>query len=256
MQIVTIDAGNTHIRLAIADTKDLSVGAIIPCDYDSILSQLQIFRESLGKPLLLSMSTVVQQGVELFHRICTDTSLVERGHLCVGVPDNLGITMHYDPTLIGIDRVVDAVAALALFPGRDLIVIDSGTATTVDCIRANRTFLGGYILPGLRLTAEALAEKTDKLPYCNPYALTLTNPPRSTREAVESGLLLDAAGGIERAIEESMKNVDSPLIVACGGAWELVAPYVRTTVETVPTLTLLGTALCGALAFTIPREAL
>ena len=65
---------------------------------------------------------------------------------------------------MGSDRIADAMGAVKLFPERNLIVVDFGTATTVCAVSKDRVFLGGNIMPGIRLAMEALESKTAKLP--------------------------------------------------------------------------------------------
>ena len=75
-----------------------------------------------------------------------------------------GLKIQYrNPAEVGSDRIADAIAAVDLFPGQDLIVVDFGTATTIEAIRKDGTYMGGMILPGIRLAMEALESKTAKL---------------------------------------------------------------------------------------------
>ena len=80
-----------------------------------------------------------------------------------GVKTGLNIA-YQDPKEVGADRIADAVGAIKLFPGRNLIVADFGTATTVCAVDKDKTFLGGNILPGVRLAMEALEMRTAQLP--------------------------------------------------------------------------------------------
>ena len=82
--------------------------------------------------------------------------------------------LYKDPKEVGADRIADAIGALKLYPGRNLIVIDFGTATTVCAISKDREFLGGNIIPGVRLAMEALEEKTAQLPSVEIVAVDLS----------------------------------------------------------------------------------
>ena len=76
---------------------------------------------------------------------------------------NLPLVLDVDePLSVGADRIANVLAALALHPG-DSIVVDFGTATTFDCVTADRRFIGGSIMPGLRTSAEQLVRKAAKL---------------------------------------------------------------------------------------------
>ena len=96
-----------------------------------------------------------------------------------------------EPARVGIDRLLGALGANRLRdPGRAAIVVDLGTAITVDLVEADGAFAGGAILPGIAMSARALADQTDALPKL-PFA-ELNEPPRalgkSTAAAMESGL--------------------------------------------------------------------
>ena len=93
--------------------------------------------------------------------------------------------------MVGIDRLVDAVAVNRLRePGRAAVIVDVGTAITVDLVAADGAFLGGSILPGLAMSARAMHEFTDLLPLVD--VSELSEPPpalgTATEEAMRSGL--------------------------------------------------------------------
>ncbi|MDR0304886.1 MAG: type III pantothenate kinase [Chitinispirillales bacterium] len=239
MEIIAVDAGNTHLRLARVDVNCLKNIEIKHCDYENIFDMIHALQRN--ENLLISIASVVPKAQELYielKNVYTNVYFCKRETV-----SNLSI--NYSPPL-GIDRIVDAIAGLALFPDHDLIIVDSGTATTVDCVGSNREFLGGFILPGIKITSEATHEKTAALPFCNPYELKFCELPQNTFSAVSSGLIADCAGGIEYAIDSCAKKLDDPLILGCGGGWRIVKDFVRREVITVPELTIIGTALAGA----------
>jgi type III pantothenate kinase len=137
-----------------------------------------------------------------------------------------GLRIRYkDPKEVGADRIADAVGALHLFPGRHLIIADFGTATTLAAVSSERDFLGGAILPGVRLAMEALEEKTAALPNVEIVAVT-TALGRSTVESIQSGLYWSNVGMIReltgRLAEEAFPG-ERPLLVATGGFSQLFA---------------------------------
>ena len=98
------------------------------------------------------------------------------------------------PARVGIDRLLNVFAAgRMLAKGRSVIVVDSGTATTVDLMTAEQTFRGGSILPGLRLSAYAMHDYTARLPLLNvddePAELPDV-PGRNTEDAMRAGLFI------------------------------------------------------------------
>ncbi len=162
--------------------------------------------------------------------------------VAIGPDSALDITLDVEePHSVGADRVVNTVAAAALY-GRDTIVVDFGTATTFDCITKDGTFLGGVIAPGVRTAAENLSLKAAKLP-----ATELVPPERvigrRTEECIRAGVLLgtaDAVDGIVRRIKEEWPTGDVPQVVATGGLADVVAPLCKEIEMVEPQLTLLG----------------
>ena len=110
------------------------------------------------------------------------------------------------PEKVGLDRLLAAVAANALRPtDRAAIVIDSGTATTVNYISAQGTFCGGAILPGLEMSAKALNHYTALLPLLPVHELggdEPVAPGRNTREAIRNGLLWGQVGAIRELVRQ------------------------------------------------------
>jgi type III pantothenate kinase len=153
-----------------------------------------------------------------------------------------------EPDRVGIDRLAAAAAAALLKPAdRPAIVIDCGTATTVDLVSVEGQFLGGAILPGPTLLARALAEGTSRLPAV--AALDSAPPPampgRSTQEAIAAGIGWGLRGAVARLVAEARAACDvEPCVVLTGGSAGLVRDAVPGAVE-VPDLVLAGVALAA-----------
>lgn len=111
----------------------------------------------------------------------------------------VGLKIGYEPpTAVGADRIANAIAALELVTP-PLIVVDFGTATTLDAISREGEYLGGSILPGILVSMESLISRTAKLP-----GIALTPPDqaigRTTPEALQSGIVLGYAGAVDRLV--------------------------------------------------------
>jgi type III pantothenate kinase len=155
-----------------------------------------------------------------------------------GLPITLDVE---EPLSVGADRIVNALAAVELYRS-DTIVVDFGTATTFDCVTADRRFLGGVIMPGLSTAAEQLTRRTAKLP-----ATELRAPARvigrRTEECIQAGVLFgtaDAVDGIVRRIRAEWPGGGTPRAVATGGLAHIVVTLTSTIEETDPNLTLCG----------------
>ena len=151
------------------------------------------------------------------------------------------------PDMVGIDRLLDAVAANHLRQAdRPAIIVDLGSAITVDLVSREGTFLGGVIMPGIEMSARALHEFTDLLPRIEMSELSTPPPPlgNSTLPAMRSGLFWGAVGGIRQLIELLADEVGSqPEVFLSGGAGPAVAELLGRNVRHVPHLTLGAIAL-------------
>jgi type III pantothenate kinase len=149
--------------------------------------------------------------------------------------------------MVGVDRLLDALAANRLrTPGRKAVVVDVGSAITVDLVDADGAFLGGAILPGISMSARAMHEFTDLLPLID--MAELHEPPPAlgtdTVAAMRSGLFWGAVGAVRELIEQ-LAGGDSEVFLT-GGAGPAVAQLLGTSARFVPHLTLAGIALAAS----------
>lgn len=155
-----------------------------------------------------------------------------------------------EPEKVGIDRLADAVAANRLRrPGQGAVIVDIGSAITVDSVNADGAFVGGAILGGIGLSARALHEFTDLLPLLDMHELHEPPPVLGddTIAAMHSGLFWGAVGAIRELSMRQSRTVPATQLFLTGGAGPAVADYLREdapySVEFVPHLTLAGIAL-------------
>ena len=131
-----------------------------------------------------------------------------------------GLKIRYkDPREVGADRIADALGATKLYPDRNLVVVDFGTATTVCAVTANAEFLGGNIIPGVRLAMEALEARTAQLPSVEIKPMT-TAVGRTTVESIQSGLYWSSFGAVRELVQRITAEVfpeDPPFVVGTGG---------------------------------------
>ena len=168
----------------------------------------------------------------------------------VGPGIKTGMVIKYDnPKQVGADRIVNAVAAYAKYGG-PLIVIDFGTATTFCCISEKCEYLGGTIAPGLKISSDALFEKTAKLPR-----VELSEPGhvicRNTIESMQSGLVYGHMGVVDYIIRKMKQeyqtmtggNPKDMTVVATGGLATMVSKGVESIDHVDRLLTLEGLSL-------------
>lgn len=151
------------------------------------------------------------------------------------------------PDMVGVDRLLNAVAANRLRSGdRPAVVVDVGSAITVDLVSAAGAFLGGAIMPGIAMSAQALHKFTDLLPLVE--MRDLGEPPspvgRATVPAMQSGLFWGAVGGVRQLVAQMAEQIGAdPEVFLTGGASPAVALLLASKARHVPHLTLAGIAL-------------
>ena len=153
-----------------------------------------------------------------------------------------GLKNRYDdPGAVGADRIVNAVAAGRHY-GFPAIIVDIGTATTVEAVDGDGCYLGGAILTGLYVSLDALVSRTAKLPSVDleegPPQVIATNTPDSIR----SGFIYGYAGAIDALIRRSREELaeDGIRVIATGGPAGVIVPHCREIEEFDPDLTLKG----------------
>jgi len=158
-----------------------------------------------------------------------------------------------EPQRVGIDRLLAAIAACRLRqPGRPAVVVDLGTAITVDLVATDGAFEGGAILPGIAMAARALSEQTDALPR-SPLTELDASPPavgKSTDQAIDAGLFWGAVGAVRELIARHSDRLTSPpQVFLTGGAAPSVARLLggpEHAVRYVPHLVLSGIAVVAS----------
>ena len=153
-----------------------------------------------------------------------------------------GLKNRYDdPGSVGADRIVNAVAAGGHY-GFPAIIVDIGTATTVEAVNGDGCYLGGAILTGLYVSLDALVSRTAKLPSVDleegPPRVIATNTPDSIR----SGFIYGYAGALDALIRRSREELgeDGIRVIATGGPAGVIVPHCREIEEFDPDLTLKG----------------
>lgn len=198
-------------NLALSDIDHAIIACVVP--------PLEPIFEELSQRYLGTSPLVVGPGVKTGVRVCLD-----------------------NPREAGADRVVNAVAAHRLYGG-PLIVIDFGTATTLDTISEEGDYLGGAIAPGIGISAEALFQRASKLPR-----IELIPPEhaigRNTVTAMQSGIMFGYVGLIESLVARIRRELGAKArVVATGGLANVIAKETKVVDVVNPHLTLIGLRL-------------
>ena len=234
MPILAIDAGNTRIKWGLWEDRGfIAQGSMLTARADGLADALHM----LARPQSSIGCSVA--GAQVRGRI--EQALAPWGggpEWVVSGREQCGVVNRYAvPEQLGADRWAALIGARARHPGA-CVVVNVGTAVTIDTLTPAGEFLGGLILPGPELMAEALATGTASLPR-QPGQFELF--PASTANAIFSGALQAVCGAIER-IERALAAAghSEPQIVMSGGSGDLVASQLGRPVTVAPNLVLEG----------------
>jgi type III pantothenate kinase len=234
--LLAIDVGNTNIVLGVFDGEALVCSWRLHTVRERTADELGLLVDGLFAHAGIDRSKVL--GIILGSVVppltTTTRAMVERyfGVRALTVEPGLdtGMPILYEnPSEVGADRIVNGVAAYERFgrgAGRPLIVVDFGTATTLDAITAKGEYLGGAICPGVQISADALFQRAARLPR-----IDVRKPPhivgRTTVGAMESGLFYGYVGMVEGLVRRMSDELGGhALCVATGGLASVIAPEI------------------------------
>lgn len=231
--ILLVDVGNTNIVLGVNKEDKYIASWRISTDANKTSDEygiqvMQLFTQHNLNPkdikgiIISSVVPNIMHSLENMIRKCFAMEPI-----IVGPGIKTGINIKYDnPKEVGADRIVNAVAAYEIYK-KSLIIIDFGTATTFCAVNAKGDYLGGCIVPGVRISADALFERAAKLPRVElemPKNIICKN----TISSMQAGILYGYVGQVEYIVNKmksEMKQKDSkePMVIATGGLAKLIA---------------------------------
>lgn len=245
--ILVIDVGNTNIVLGIYEEKKLVNFWRLKTDegktsdeYGLIISQLFQLNglkfSDIQDVVICSVVPPIMYTMEHMTR-----KYFSKEPLVIGPGIKTGMNIKYDnPKEVGADRIVDAVAAYELYGG-PLIIVDFGTATTYSVVSKNGEYLGGAISPGVRISVDALFERTAKLPR-----VELTKPGtvicKNTVNSMQAGIIYGHVGQVDYIVRRMKKELGEPdvRVIATGGLSKLISSESETIDKVNGLLTLEG----------------
>lgn len=233
--ILAIDTGNTHIVLGCIDNSG-EISHIIrletnlrkteyeyASDIKHILELENVDRFGFSGAII---SSSVPQLVEILKRAVKIISGIDALVVGTGVKTGLDIVLD-DPGTIAADLVATAVAAKSEYP-LPCIIIDMGTATSVTVVDRKGRYIGGAIMPGVRLSLYALADGTSLLPNVEvtPPQKTIAS---NTIDGMKSGIVYGSAGALDGILDRYIGELDGKVgsIVATGGIAPTICPLCR-----------------------------
>ena len=156
-----VDIGNTLVKLAVSDGGKIVAQRCVERLHPSMLDELLEGRRA-AKAVVASTRGEADDVTEMV-RSRADYVLEFTSQTPVPIGN-----AYLTPETLGRDRLAAAVGATVLYPGRNVLIVDFGTAVTIDLVTADNTFRGGCISPGMKTRFRALHDYTAKLPLCGP----------------------------------------------------------------------------------------
>lgn len=244
--LLAIDIGNSNIVIGGIENDQIKFEARIATDRIKTSDQYGVEIKNI-----LNLFEVSPQQVEdciissvvppVFNAVRTGViKLTGLTPMVVGPGIKTGLNIQMDnPASVGSDLIVAAVAALQEYKA-PLMLIDMGTATTITVVDKDNTYIGGAIIPGVRVSAEALSSRAAQLP-----GIQLDRPKRAigknTVECMRSGIMFGAAAMLDGMIERMEAELGKQTtVVATGGIAQFVAPLCKREIRLEKDLLLKG----------------
>lgn len=244
--LLTIDVGNTNITLGLYEGETLGPCWRLATDHErmpdefilqllGLLAHADLDRTHVGGAAIASVvPPLTGRWIEVCRKGLNLDPLVVDG------TTHTGLRILYDqPSSVGADRIVDAVAAYRLYGG-PACVVDFGTATTFDAISPEGDYLGGAIAPGIGIASQALFQRAAMLPR-----VELARPPsaigRNTAHSMQSGLLFGYVSLVEGMVARFREELGPDTrVIGTGGLTEIIARETDVLQILAPWLTLDG----------------
>ncbi len=228
--LLTFDVGNSNIVMGVYREDTLITNWRMATDYSKSADEIGIFilqlfaHEKLDveevKDIIIS-SVVPHVMYSLLHMT---QKYFNREAIIIGPGIKTGMNIKYDnPRQVGADRIVNAVAGLKKYGG-PLIIVDFGTATTFCAISEKSEYLGGAILPGIKISADALYERAAKL-----TRVELIKPDqvicKNTSQSIQAGIIFGYVGSVDYIVGKMKAELGSTdvKVIATGGLSTLIA---------------------------------
>ncbi len=231
--ILVIDIGNTNIVLGCVENRRLRFTARASSDRNKTEDEYALMLKGILDMHGISCSQIeggiISSVVPELKKVMSETvkRLTGKTFLTVGSGLKTGLNIRTDaPDKLGSDLVVDAVAASAKYP-KPTIIFDMGTATTLSVLDSEGKYIGGMIIPGMRLSVDALSARAAQLPYIN-----LDTPNeiigKNTVDCMQAGVIYGHAAMLDGLIDRVEDALGCPVTtVITGGLSRIVVPHCR-----------------------------
>ncbi len=249
--LLVIDVGNTNTVIGVYEGDDLKHDWRIrtirdtTADEFNVLANALFLDKGLDRTAIdrIVISSVVPSSVPILNAFCERYLLLTPLWINPDSVKRLMPILYNNPNEVGADRIVNAVAAFHKYDTA-LIIIDFGTATTLDVISEKGEYLGGAIVPGVMISAEALFQKASRLPRVEIFQAPAKVIGKDTIDSIKSGIIHGNAAMVDGMVERMVREMNTrPRVIATGGLAPLISGLSNTIEQVEPSLTLDGLKL-------------
>ena len=231
--LLAIDIGNTNLVIGCFENDEIVFKARIATDRtrtsDQYGVEIKNMMEAYGVHVSDIEDCIISSVVPpVFNSVRTGViKVIGKQPMVVGPGLKTGLNIHMDvPSQVGSDRIVIAVAALAEYKA-PLILMDMGTATTIEVVEPDNVYMGGVIFPGVRVALDALTSRAAQLP-----GISLDQPRqvigKNTVDCMRSGTMYGNAAMIDGLIDRIEEELGhSSTIIATGGLARFITPLCK-----------------------------
>ena len=231
--LLAIDIGNTNLVIGCIQDDHILFKARIATDRtrtsDQYGVEIKNMIEAFGVKISQISDCIISSVVPpVFNSVRTGViKVIGKQPLVVGPGLKTGLNIHMDvPSQVGSDRIVIAVAALAEYRA-PLVLLDMGTATTIEVVEPENRYMGGVIFPGVKISLDALTSRASQLP-----GISLDKPKnvvgKNTVDCMRSGMLYGTAAMIDGLIDRIEEELGhSSTLIATGGMAQFITPLCK-----------------------------
>jgi type III pantothenate kinase len=231
--LLAIDIGNTNIVIGGIRDDEIIFKARIATDRtrtsDQYGVEIKNMVEALGGKISDISDCIISSVVPpVFNSVKTGViKVIGKQPMVVGPGLKTGLNIHVDvPSQVGSDRIVIAVAALAQYKA-PLILLDMGTATTIEVVEPENIYMGGVIFPGVKVSLDALTSRAAQLP-----GISLDQPKqvigKNTVDCMRSGMMYGSAAMIDGLVERMEEELGHRCtLIATGGLAQFITPLCK-----------------------------
>lgn len=220
--LLAIDIGNSNLKFGVFGGEDLIEKFSIPTVRTQTANEIfslvkNHLPENISSVIVSSVVPELKNSIEEFSKNHLKASPVFVSHEM-----DFGLKINYEqPEKLGVDRLVAAFAAREKF-GAPCVVCNFGTATTVDAVNSKNEFAGGIIVAGINLLADALFQKTSKLPKIEIKKAQKVLE-TSTEKAINAGIYFGYIGLIDGIVKRMISELgEKPKVIATGGLAQII----------------------------------